>query len=302
MTMRVVPTSMFVTFQDGLNTALASMQTYQTQLATGRRINAYSDDPAGAVQVAQTASEQADWTSYQRAAQDAQGWLGLADTTLQNISTLMQRIKTLALQAADGALSQDSRSAIAKELTSLRDQLDSLSNTKHLGRSIFGGFSNAAVTFSDATGAWSYVGDQGKVMRRVGPSATVQANVDGKALFGFDQGAAQDLFSTLDKTIQDVSGPTVDMAALTADQAALDAHTGRIQSTLGEVGAWENRVDTSLSLGTSTMTTLTTQRSAVEDTDVAAAVLHLQQAQNAYQATLGAVAQANLPSLASFLK
>lgn len=301
--MRITSTSMFTTFQNGLANALNLMNTYETQLASGQKISRYSDDPVGAVSALRSRAEESAYASYQRSADDATTWLSSADTALQTMATTVQRIQTLSVQAVNGSLDATARSAITAEISSLRQQLADLANTKNQGRPVFGGFADTAVaatTNPDGSVSYAWAGDNGAVLRQVSPNTRVQVNVDGNALFGFSGGPGQDLFSQLSQLVSDISSNN--LSAVAADQSALSAAADRINGALGLVGATQNRVGSATSAGTAAVQTLVTQRSAIEDTDIAAATLHLQEAQNAYQATLGAIGRADLPSLAEFLK
>lgn len=298
--MRVTSTSLFTTLESGLNTSLAQVQSVQAQLATGKRINDFSDDPAGAVAALRMRSEESSWTSYQRTADDAKSWLSTADSALQSTSDIVHQIQSLAVSAVNGAASPTSRAAIAAQISQLRSQLVDLGNTQYMGRGIFAGFADTALTADPATGAVSFTGDNGQVLRQIGPDVTVQANVDGKSVFGFDGAPGSDLFSTLDSLVTAVQ--TGNTAAITTAQTALDGHATRVSQVLGTVGATTNRIDAATNLGTATVSALQQQRSQLEDVDIAKAILQLNMAQTGYQAALGAAAKANLPSLADFLR
>src|SRR5581483_8164585 len=138
--MRVTPTTMFLTVGNGLQESLGQLQDAQQQLSSGRRINRYSDSPTDATTVLGLAARQRDWEAYNKAADDATGWLDTQDQALQSASSLLQRARQLALSAGNGASSDSAREAIASELDSLKDELGSLANTTYLGRSVFGGF------------------------------------------------------------------------------------------------------------------------------------------------------------------
>ena len=295
--MRVSSASMYLTMKEGLGSSLGRVQEVQGQLASGRRINRASDDPVGATASQRYRAQEADWESWQRSANDAQAWLGTADGVLQSSSSLLRRVRELTTSAVSGALSTESREAIASEVEQLRDELKSMANAQHMGRSVFGGFSPRAV--EQVNGAWAFTGDDGQVRRQVGPTQTVQVNLDGRNVFGFAPGQT-DVFSLLDKIAVDVrSGSS---AGLEADQVALATRTDAVLTALGLVGATANRVTAASNQGFTESESLRMSRSSLEDIDIAEAVLNLNTAQVSYQAALGAVAKANLPSLANFLR
>ena len=297
--MRVSSLSTYLTTTRGLGTALERVQQEQQKVAGGKTLTRWSDDPAAGSAAERYRSEEADWTTYQRSGNDALAWLGTADGTLQSMSSIMGRVKELAVSAASGSLTAASREAIADEVDQLRDQLRDLGNTTHLGRSLFGGFAQSALSTGPG-GVVTYAGDGGQVQRQVSPTITVAVNVDAKDIFGFGAGAGQDVFTQLsDLAAAARSGNT---AAVAGAQTTLEARHSDILKGLSQVGAVTNRVEVAQSTGSAALQDLAARRSDVEDVDLADAVVKLSSAQAGYTAALGAASRANLPSLADFLR
>ena len=299
--MRVTQTSTYVALSAGLNQGLSRVQNLQAELASGRRIQRYSDDPVGAASALRLRGQEDDWAAYQRAADDAGSALGTTDGALQTMSSLLRRVRELAVSAVNGTLGPAEHAAIGEEIGNLRDQLKDVGNTRHLGRAVFGGFQQQAVRVDTSTSppTWSYAGDSGLVKRQVSPTVTVDINLNGPALFGFAGPAGEDIFSVLDSLEANVRAGN--NAGIGLDQARLQTRTESVQVALGQVGARQNRVESASQLGRTVVDRLTAQRSAIEDVDIAEAILKLSAASTGYQAALGAVARADLPSLANFL-
>jgi flagellar hook-associated protein 3 FlgL len=296
--MRVTSTTTYISMREGLASSLAQVADTQQQLASGKRINQWSDAPTDAVTASRFTSQETDWAAYQHSADDAERWLNTADGALQSVSSTLQRVRAIATNGINGSLGADSRDALADEVESLRDHLKDIANTKVGDRGLFSGFGDTAVAQSG--GAWTYAGDSGEVKRQIGPSMTVSVNLSGSDVFGFSAGAGKDLFSTLDKLATDLRSG--DVTAMTADQVALDDRSKDISSSLGKLGALENRVSSQQDLAASTVDVIKKQRSDIADVDLAEATLKLQMSQTGYQASLAAAARSNLPSLADFLK
>ena len=296
--MRVSSLSSYLTTSQGLGNALSKVQDVQRQISTGRTLTRWSDDPASASAAERYRAQSADYSTYQKSANDAKSWLSAADGALQSMSTIMARVKQLAVSAESGSLTTSSREAIAQEVEQLRNELRDLGNTTHLGRSLFGGFQPTALS-TDALGNVTYAGDAGLLQRQVSPTITVPVNVSARDVFGFTAGAGQDVFSQLTNLAAATrSGST---AAISAAQTTLEARHGDILQGLSKIGAATNRVETAQNAGTSALQDLAGLRSEVEDVDLADAVVRLNSAQAGYTAALGAAARANLPSLADFL-
>jgi flagellar hook-associated protein 3 FlgL len=295
--MRVSTYGSYLVTSQSLASAMERVQNVQTQIGTGKAITAWADDAPAAASIERYRSQEADWASYGRSANDANSWLATADGTLQSMSSLMSRVKQLAVSANSGGLTATGRKAIGDEVDQLRTELRDLGNTTQLGRSLFGGFgADALATASDGT--ITYAGDGGQVKRQVSPTTTVTVNVSAKDVFGFTSG--QDLFSTL--TALSTAARSGDSAALSSLQGTLQSRHDDILSALSNVGTTTNQVDTSLTAGSTALQDLATRRSDLEDIDIADAVLRLNAAQASYTAALGAASKANLPSLADFLK
>jgi flagellar hook-associated protein 3 FlgL len=295
--MRVTSTTNYITMRENLTASLSRVADAQNELSSGKRINKWSDAPADAVTASRYTSQEADWAAYQHANGDASRWLNTADGALQSVSSTLQRVRQIATNGINGSLGQGSRDALAEEVTALRDHLVDIANTKIGGRGLFSGFQDTAV--AQTAGAWSYAGDNGAVQRQIGPSMTIQVNLPGSQVFGFDAGAGKDLFSALDKLAADLrSGDT---AAMSSDQDLLQARTDGISRSLGQLGALENRVERQQDLGAATVDDIKRQRSDIADIDIAEATLKLQMSETGYQAALAAASRSNLPSLADFL-
>jgi flagellar hook-associated protein 3 FlgL len=297
--MRVSSLSAYLTTSQGLGAALSKVQQVQQQVASGKALNRWSDDPAAASAAERYRAEEADWATYQKSSTDAKGWLGTADGALQTMSGIMTRVKQLAVAAQSGSLTGDSREAIAAEVEQLRDELRDLGNTTHLGRSLFGGFQSSALA-TDAAGNVTFAGDNGQVQRQISPTITLDVNVSAYDVFGFGAGPGQDLFGQLNALA--AATRAGNNAAIAGSQTVLESRHSDILRGLSTVGAATNRVETAEGAGSMALQDLAGRRSEVEDVDLADAVVRLSSAQAGYTAALGAAARANLPSLADFLR
>ena len=98
----------------------------QTEIATGKRILAPSDDPIGAARVSELSRAQADEATWLRNVETAAALAARADTTLASVATSMDRAKELMLAVASGTLSADNRTVIAAELRGIAEEIGSL--------------------------------------------------------------------------------------------------------------------------------------------------------------------------------
>ena len=82
------------------------LATVQRQLSTGKRIGQPEDDPFGAGRSVFLRNELSDVQQYQRNIGEAGAWLNASDVALGNAGDLLQRVRELVVQAANGTQDQ----------------------------------------------------------------------------------------------------------------------------------------------------------------------------------------------------
>jgi flagellar hook-associated protein 3 FlgL len=267
----------------------------QEQLSSGKAINRPSDSPTGTVASMQLRGDQRAMERYSRNADDGIAWLSAVDTTLTGALTQVNRVRDLTLQGlSSGSTSPESRSALAAEIDSIRQGLIATANAKYLDRPVFGGTTAGGVAYD---GAGTYVGDSGQVTRTVGNNVKVRVDTSGEEAFGT---GVNQLFTVL-QGISD-SLRANDTAAVGTEMTKLDLTADGMKTTLADVGARYNRVSQMQETAVDRILTLKTQRSDIEDVDLAQAIMEMQLQETAYQAALAATAKVIQPSLMDFLR
>jgi flagellar hook-associated protein 3 FlgL len=156
----------------------------QLQVSTGRRILTPSDDPAGAARALNLTHAGAANSQYQRNIDAADARLGTEDQTLSSVSDLIGRVRTLALEGANGTLGADDRKNIATEIRQRLSQLVSLANTRDAdGEYIFAGNATRTQPFVQSGGSVSYAGDQGQRSIAIAPGQTIATGDPGSDVF-----------------------------------------------------------------------------------------------------------------------
>src|SRR5438105_15746292 len=98
------------------------------RLSSGMRINHAADDAAG-LSISQKLESQVRGTAAaQRNAQDGISLLQTADGALEEVSTILQRMRELSVQGASDTLTSSDRGAIVTELKQLGGELDSITS------------------------------------------------------------------------------------------------------------------------------------------------------------------------------
>lgn len=118
------------------------------KLASGYRINRANDDAAG-LQLSENLRTQV--RGMQKAydnVQDGMNLLNIADGSMETITSNLQRIRELAVQAANDTYSVAQRSAITNEIDALRDDIDRIANaTIFNGKTLLGASANMTAMF-----------------------------------------------------------------------------------------------------------------------------------------------------------
>lgn len=105
------------------------MNTSMDRLSTGLRINSASDDAAGVAIVSKMTSEIRGLSQAIRNASDGQALASTAEGAMVEIESMLQRMRELAVQAANDTNSASNRSALNDEINQLRTEIDRAVNT-----------------------------------------------------------------------------------------------------------------------------------------------------------------------------
>lgn len=119
--------------QRNLNTSSKALDISLQRLSTGSRINSAKDDAAG-LQIANRLTSQINGLNV--AVKNSNDGISMAQTAegaLQQSTNILQRMRDLSLQAANGSNSDSERQALNSEVTELKKELDRISNTTTFG-------------------------------------------------------------------------------------------------------------------------------------------------------------------------
>lgn len=277
----------------------------RTQIATGRKFERGSQDPAGAAQLRsidrRAALAEAESDNAARLGQD----LGAAATEVEAVTALLQRARELAVQAANTATGADGRQAIAFELAQLSQELFSRANSTSLtGEPLFAGQSSGLAFSRDAAGTVTYIGTPESGAVPVAPGTAIERGLPGSEVFTFNlNGSPSSAFAVLDGLVAALQGGAPDpvaaaKSALEGIDAALDT-AGRATAILGTRMAWVEQVEAQQA---DRKIARAERRSRVGDTDIADAIARLQQSLTALEATQSAFARVSSLTLFDALR
>lgn len=134
------------------------MNTYETQLSTGKKIQKPSDNPIVAVRALKFRTNVKEISQYKTNSEDAVSWLSVSEQSMDNSINLMKRARDLCVQGSSDIFSASDRNSIVAELDQLKSQLLNEANVNYAGRYIFSGFkTDKPVALTKAQSADNYV-------------------------------------------------------------------------------------------------------------------------------------------------
>ena len=297
---RITQKTVTRTVMDGLQSNMARMQRLQEQLSSGKQLSRPSDSPVKTVEAMQFRSTIRRTEQYVRNADDGLAMLGIADSALTSSLNLTGRVRELTLAGMNDTMDHEAKQALAAEIRSLRDGLIGFANTRYLDRPVFGGNTRSDNAFDSVTGA--YLGDTEEVVRTVAGGTRVTVNVPGPTVFGA-AGDPQQLFDVLDEIATALEDDDATMhSRLNGGLVNLDKGINAIITSLGQIGARFNRVESMRDAADGQLINLANNLSEVEDIDLPKTIVDLQMQEVAYKAALGATARVVQPSLLDFLR
>lgn len=288
---------------ENLSRANSQLNVTFDRMSSGRQITRPSDDPYGVTRAMALRSELSAITQHQRNVGEGQGWQTVTDSALTDIADAVQRARVLLVGAGNDVGGAPARAAAAEEIDQLIEAIKTSANASFAGAHVFSGSQTTVAPYT-VDGPDAYAGDAGGVVRTIGPGIDVRVNVD---LAGEVLGAGGGDAKLLD-TLRTISGhlrggtPADADALRTVDLRAIDASMDALSALRAEVGAAANRLDGAAMRLAEIEENATTQRSRVEDADVAATMLEYSSQQTAFQAALQSGAKIMQTSLLDFLR
>lgn len=282
--MRISTLNLFETGGAKIGDLQASLSRTQQQISSGRRILVPSDDPAGTARALELTQSQSLNTQYGLNRQSAKSALTATDGTLASVTSVLQDVKTAALTAGNGALSDRERGFIATELRGRLDELLGLANARDgQGNYMFSGFKTSTPAFAQTINGMQYQGDQGQRLVRVDAARQMAASSPGQAIF---QGNGQDVFKTMSDliTLLETPGAPGLTAGLASANGNLDLAFDSVLTARAVGGAHLQELDALDNAGDDRNIQYSKTLSDLQDLDYAKALTQLSQQQTTLEA------------------
>lgn len=273
--------------QKNLNRASDGLSSSMQRLSSGLKINSAKDDAAG-LQIANRLTSQIRGLNV--AVKNANDGISIAQTAegaLQESTNILQRMRELALQARNDSNSEKDRNALNAEFKDMAAELTRISSTTTFGKDTnLLGADGAAKDFVFQVGANvdATPGTNGQ------ETIAINLNSDAAKTKGF---SAVDL--GIDTATMTISGADNDTAHDNVDAAviAIDAAMDTINSKRADLGAVQNRLNSTISNLQNIAENATAARSRTQDADFAAETSEMTKQQTLQQASTAVLAQAN---------
>ncbi|MBJ7549117.1 flagellin [Marinomonas ostreistagni] len=260
-----------------------TLDTAYQRLSSGLRINSAADDAAG-LQISNRLTSQVN--GLNQAVRNANDGISLAQTAegaMDETTNMLQRMRTLAIQSANGSNTDKDRVALQQEMEQLAEEINRVASTTTFGGQnlLDGTYSGTFQVGADANQTISFS------MTGTGGADSIDLSGNGGfTVSGLGQAA----------TVSGLSSTTISISTAANAQSvisALDSMIAAVDSKRAELGAVQNRFSSTISNLSNISENVSAARSRIRDADFAEETATLTSAQILQQASSTILAQAN---------
>ena len=244
-----------------------SMETSMERLASGKRINQAADDAAGLAISTRITAEINGLQQSIKNAGDAQSLLSVAEGALDEVHTILLRMRSLAVQSANDTVRDQDRDMLQTEVTQLESEIQRIcDDTTWSGMTLLAGAFSTGATF------------------QIGPRDTDTIQISLSAIEPLSTVARGGLSLVSDVTTQANAQDYI---------ANIDNAISIISADRAKYGATINRLDHAMANMANIVTNLSTAKGRIVDADYAAESANLARTQVLQQASMAMLSQAN---------
>lgn len=271
--------------QRNLSKSTSSLSSSYTKLASGLRINSAKDDAAG-LQISNRMTSQINGlTQGNRNANDGISLAQVAEGALDEVTSMLQRMRTLAIQSANGTNSSAERTALNDEVKELQAEIARIgTDTSFGGTMIIFGASGNNDSLLNVNGD-----SNNKINFQVGANANQTIDIEFKSM--------SSLLNTNSSTITNLkAGDVIQVDTYAHSQSAIeniDNMIKNVDSFRAALGAAQNRLESTISNQENIIENVNDARSRIRDVDYAAETAKMAQQQILQQASTSMLSQAN---------
>lgn len=265
-----------------LNNSGANLDVSFQRLSSGQRINSAADDAAG-LQISDRLTSQIN--GLNQAVRNANDGISLAQTAegaLDETTSMLQRMRTLSIQSANGSNSDKDRVAIQQEVAQLSEEINRIAAT-----TTFGGENLLDGTYQ---GIFQVGADANQTISFTMQSGGTNNSIDYLTNSGFTMSGLSNQASA------QVSMTTASVSSVVNAQSMIgiiDTMISAVDSKRAELGAVQNRFSSTINNLSNISENVSAARSRVRDADFAEETAKMTSSQILQQASSTILAQAN---------
>ena len=262
-----------------LSRSTRQIDTSYQRLASGMRINSAKDDAAG-LQISNRMTSQINGlTQGNRNANDGISMCQVTEGALDEVTNMLQRIRTLAIQSANGTNSSAERIAINEEVQQLATEIKRIGTDTSFGGTLkVLGPKAGSTVFQVGSNAYETIS---LTMKSMSTLATIYADVPINANVTLTAGTT---LSNVTVTSSSASQKTI---------AFMSEVIRQVDSYRAELGAVQNRMESTISNQENVIENVNDARSRIRDVDYAVETAAMTQQSIIQQASTTILAQAN---------
>ncbi|WP_027939019.1 flagellin [Anaerobiospirillum succiniciproducens] len=277
-----------------------SLTTTYQRLSSGLRINSAKDDAAG-LQIADRLTSQINGLNQgNRNASDGIALAQTVESGMDEISGMLQKIRTLAVQANNGTNTAEDKAALSKEASSLANEISRIAKqTTYGGKLVLNGQQENELTiFSKA--AQADKGKAGNITLQVGSNKgdTIKFSIENMQFSKIGSRADKNTFKTGNDKFINIAGSVISFRFSVASAAEItidmmDKMIANVDAQRADLGAIQNRLESSIRNQSNVAANEADARSRIRDADFAEESANLSQQSIIQQAAASMLMQAN---------
>ncbi len=248
--------------QRSLNKVNRSIHTASERISSGKRINSAKDDASGLAIAQRLTSMGEGLLAATRNANDAISMVQTAESGMSGVTENLQRIRELSIQAANGTLNDSDRKYIQSEVNALKEEI-------------------SRVTDTTSFGGKNLLNNDEEMSFQVGAEAGESVSVR---------------IGNLDEQLQAQGVGAIDLTTVDGANAAIgviDEALEGIATTQAELGAVQNRFESTINNLSSSFISAESARSRIEDADLAKEIANMSRNRIQEQASIAMLGHAN---------
>jgi len=244
------------------------------KLSSGSRINRAGDDASGLAVSEKMRTQIQGLRQAERNTEDGMSFIQTSEGYLDQVANIIQRIRVLAVQSANGIYSQEDRQLVQVEVSALVDEVDRIASQAEFNR------------FKILTGSYSKTNPSASMWFHMGPNANQRKRVFVGTMtaraFAFKDGT-NNLTVRLDT-----------MAGANNAIGVMDNALQKLSKQRADLGAYYNRMELTSKGLMSAYENIQASESRIRDTDMAEEIVQFTKSSILVQAGTSMLAQANI--------